>query len=207
MSRRSSSGSNSSTESYTSVLSDDSYLKTLKPIDDQFQEMLSHVRIIENHRRVLKERKIQSHEAKKRDPNDVDKRKWTDQMEADYASYKAKVDVLSAAKNVQVASERVARQSRKADISTQEKVRNIALEDDKKWLDAAVAAATARLGFMTKYPNALNTPFTKSHIKAIEDNLNSAKLAVREIETQKKKISEARAIALRQSAGSSRQTR
>ncbi|KAI0860873.1 hypothetical protein F4860DRAFT_478012 [Xylaria cubensis] len=204
MSRRSSSGSVASIESYTSVLSDDSYLKTLEPIDDQFKEMLSHVRIIESHRAVLRERKIQSHEAKKRDPNDTDKRKWTDQMEAEYASYKAKVDVLSAARGVQKASAKVAKQSKTADISTQETARKIALEDDKKWLDAAIAAATARLGFMTKYPNALNTPSTKSHIKAIEDNLNSAKKAVREIETQKQKISEARAIAIRQSASASR---
>jgi hypothetical protein len=38
---------------------------------------------------------------------------------------------------------------------------------------------------MTKYPNALSTPSTKTHIKAAEDNLNSAKLAKREIEVQK----------------------
>ncbi|KAI1747725.1 hypothetical protein F4782DRAFT_520162 [Xylaria castorea] len=209
MSRRSSSGSDSSINSYTSVLSDDSYLKTLQPgIDDQFQEMLSHVKKIENHRRVLKERKIQSHEVKKRDPNDVGRRlDWTKQMDADYASYKAKVDVLSAAKSVQEASSRAARQSRKADLSTQEKVRNKALEDDKKWLNAAIAASTERLGFMTKYPNALDTPTTRSHIKAAEDNLNSAKLAVREIEPQKKKIADARAIATRQAAGSSRHTK
>ncbi|TRX92147.1 hypothetical protein FHL15_007014 [Xylaria flabelliformis] len=204
MFRRSSSSSISSIESYTSVLSDNSYLKTLKPTDNQFQEILSYVRIIESHRTVLRERKIQSHEAKKRDPNDTDQRKWTDQMDADYASYKAKVDVLSAAKHVQEALETVAKQSKKADISIQEKARKIALEDGKKWLDAAIAASTARLGFMTRYPNALNTPSTKSHIKAIEDNLNSAKRAVREIETQKQKISEAREMAIRQSASSSR---
>lgn len=38
---------------------------------------------------------------------------------------------------------------------------------------------------MTKYPDALSTPSTKTHIKAAEDNLNSAKLARREIEVQK----------------------
>lgn len=245
MSRISSFGSNTSTDSYTSVLSDDSYLATLKPgIDDQFQDMLSHIRVIENHRRVLRERKIQSHQAKKRDPNDVDRRlDWSPQMDADYASYKAKVNLLSAAKSTQEASEKIARKSKRADLSTQEKARNTALEDDKAWLDAAIAyvdnpssscpgmllplwervlshclshfpstpdissrvlplneslesvvltsgvwirAATARLGFMTKYPNALSTPSTRSHITAVEDNLNSAKNAAREIEIQKK---------------------
>jgi hypothetical protein len=123
------------------VLSDDSYLATLKPgIDDQFQEILSHVRMIENNRKILKERKIQSHEAKKRDPNDTAKRTdWTSQMESDYLSYKAKVDALGAAKKVQEASEKVARQSKKMDIATQEKNRNKALNDDETWLDAAIA--------------------------------------------------------------------
>ncbi|KAI1159852.1 hypothetical protein F5B18DRAFT_635283 [Nemania serpens] len=200
MSRISSFGSNTSTDSYTSVLSDDSYLATLKPgIDDQFQDMLSHIRVIENHRRVLRERKIQSHQAKKRDPNDVDRRlDWSPQMDADYASYKAKVNLLSAAKSTQEASEKIARKSKRADLSTQEKARNTALEDDKAWLDAAIAAATARLGFMTKYPNALSTPSTRSHITAVEDNLNSAKNAAREIEIQKKKIAAAKGFAARQ---------
>jgi hypothetical protein len=39
---------------------------------------------------------------------------------------------------------------------------------------------------MTKYPNALNTPSTQSHIRAAESNLNSAKQAKREIEIQRK---------------------
>ena len=38
---------------------------------------------------------------------------------------------------------------------------------------------------MTKYPNAFSTPVTKSHIQAAQDNLNSAKNAKREIQTQK----------------------
>ncbi|RYP13396.1 hypothetical protein DL767_010754 [Monosporascus sp. MG133] len=203
MSRRSSSSSGKSTDSYASVLSDDSYLATLKPgIDDQFKEMLSHVKVIENDRKILKERKIQSHEAKKRDPNDTQRRTdWTPQMEADYASYKAKVDALFAAKKVQEASEKVAKQSKTADIAIQEKNRNEALRDDEKWLDAAIAAATARLGFMTKYPNALSTPSTKSHIKAAQDNLNSAKQARREIEIQKKKIANIKAIEAKKTGG------
>ncbi|TGJ80525.1 hypothetical protein E0Z10_g8231 [Xylaria hypoxylon] len=209
MSRRSSSSSQKSNDSYTSVLSDDSYLATLKPgIDDQFKEMLNHVKMIENNRKVLKERKIQSHEAKKRDPNDVNRRlDWLPQMEADYKSYKAKVDLLSAAKTTQEASEKAAKKSKNADLATQEKARNAALDDDRIWLAAAIAcffythlAATARLGFMTKYPDALSTPSTKSHIKAAEDNLSSAKKALREIEIQKNKIANAKSIAARHSS-------
>jgi len=141
MSRRSSSGSNKSTDSYASVLSDDSYLATFQSgIDAQFQEILSHVRMIENNRKILKERKIQSHEVKKRDSNDTARRTdWTSQMENDYLSYKTKVDALSAAKKVQEKSEKVAKQSKKKDIATQENNRNKALSDDEKWLDAAIA--------------------------------------------------------------------
>lgn len=47
-------------------------------------------------------------------------------------------------------------------------------------------AAEARLGFMTKYPNAYSTPSHRNHIKAVEDNLNSAKLAQREVQNQLK---------------------
>ncbi|KAK9413597.1 hypothetical protein SUNI508_11806 [Seiridium unicorne] len=190
MSRRSSSSSVSTVESYMSVLSDDSYITHLKPgLDDEFKEMLNHVKVIENDRKILRERKIQSHKAKKRDPKDVSRRlDWTPQMEADYESYKAKVDALSVAKTAQDASEMAAKKSRHADLAIQKEVRSTALEDDEKWLDAAIAAATARLNFMAKYPNALNTPATKNHITAAEDNLHSAKLAQREIQIQKKKI-------------------
>lgn len=47
-------------------------------------------------------------------------------------------------------------------------------------------AGEARLGFMTKYPNAYSTPSHRNHIKAVEDNLNSAKLAQREVQNQLK---------------------
>ncbi|KAI0436492.1 hypothetical protein F4803DRAFT_556960 [Xylaria telfairii] len=199
MSRCSSPGSNKCTDSYTSLLSDDSYLNTLKPgIDDHFKEMLSCMEMNENHRNILKERKIQSHEVKKRDPSDVNGRiEWTPQMNADYASYKSKVNVIKAAKSVQKASKKVARDSKNADVSIQEEARDKAIEDGEKWVDAAIEAATARLGFMAKYPNAFDTPSTKTHIGAIEDNLNSAKKAVREIEIQQKKIADAKAIAAR----------
>lgn len=47
-------------------------------------------------------------------------------------------------------------------------------------------AAEARLGFMTKYPNAFSTLSTRNHLTAVEDNINSIKAALKEIETQKK---------------------
>lgn len=47
-------------------------------------------------------------------------------------------------------------------------------------------AAEARLGFMTGYPNAYSTPSHRGHIAAVEGNLNSAKLAQREIHNQQK---------------------
>lgn len=137
MSRSDSSGS---TDSYTSVLSDDSYLATFQPgIDDQFRETLEDIRLIENNRTILKERKIQSHEAKKRDPNDTLRRTdWTDEMEAEYRSYKDKVDALGVAKTVQEMSENNAKRSKRENIETQIRNRNQALKDDEAWLDAAI---------------------------------------------------------------------
>lgn len=39
---------------------------------------------------------------------------------------------------------------------------------------------------MTRYPNAYSTPSHRNHIKAVEANLNSAKLAQREVQKQQK---------------------
>ncbi len=49
---------------------------------------------------------------------------------------------------------------------------------------ARIRASIARLAFMQKYPDAFNTPITKTHIKAATDNLNSAKKAMREMAIQ-----------------------
>lgn len=49
---------------------------------------------------------------------------------------------------------------------------------------ASIRSAEARLKFMTRYPNAFSTPSHKKHIKAVEDNLNSAKAAQKEVQTQ-----------------------
>lgn len=37
---------------------------------------------------------------------------------------------------------------------------------------------------MTRYPDAFSTPSHKTHIKAVEDTLNAAKHAKREMDTQ-----------------------
>lgn len=41
---------------------------------------------------------------------------------------------------------------------------------------------------MTRYPNAYSTPSHRGHIAAVEGNLNSAKLAQREIQDQQKSM-------------------
>lgn len=45
-------------------------------------------------------------------------------------------------------------------------------------------AATARLGFLTRYPDAFNTVSHGGHIKAVESALDAAKNAKREMKTQ-----------------------
>ncbi|KAL2192588.1 hypothetical protein P885DRAFT_64789 [Corynascus similis CBS 632.67] len=196
MSRPNSAGSTKSTDSYSSVLSDDSYIATFKPgIDDSFKEMMNEIKMTDSERKLLKERKIQSHEVKKRDPADTERRTdWTPKMIAEYDDYKAKVKLLEKAKAKQEASEKAAKASKKSDMKTQEKLRHQALADDEAWLAAAIAAGKARLQFLKDHPNALSTPSTKTHIKAAEDNLNSAKLALREIKTQEKKIADIKKI-------------
>ncbi|KAK4247664.1 hypothetical protein C7999DRAFT_31965 [Corynascus novoguineensis] len=214
MSRPSSAGSTKSTDSYSSVLSDDSYIASFKPgIDDSFKEMLNEIKMTDSNRSLLKERKIQSHEVKKRDPADTERRtNWTPQMVAEYDGYKEKVKLLEKAKAKQVASEKAAKGSKKSDMKTQEKLRLQALADDKAWLDAAIVAGTARLQFLKNHPNALSTPSTKTHIKAAEDNLNSARSAQREVEIQEKKIAklkdidQAKAAAAGKKKGSSSST-
>ncbi|KAF6803711.1 hypothetical protein CMUS01_15021 [Colletotrichum musicola] len=176
----------------SSILSEDSYVAMLETgLDDQFKEMLNKIRMNENNRQILRERKILSHEAKKRDPNDTWRRtNWSPQMDQEYDDYKVKVETLSKVKKVkkdQARSTGIAKDSRITDLVTRERNRIQALHDDEAWLDAAIDAAKARISFMSTYPDALNTPATKSHIEAINDNLNSAKQAMREIKTQKKK--------------------
>ncbi|KAI1323078.1 hypothetical protein F5Y16DRAFT_403753 [Xylariaceae sp. FL0255] len=192
-----------SSDSDSPVLSVDSYVAKLKPtLDDQFKQMMEEITLLENNRTVLRERKIQSHRAKKRDPSDTERRVWSTEQEADYYFYKAEVVRFGDVKKVQEASTTAAKKSKHDDLQTQETKRNQALKDDEAWLKAAVAAGTLRLGFMVKYPNCFNTASTARHLKAIEDTLNSAKLAVREIQMQKQKIADAAKIAARKAAAS-----
>jgi len=132
--------SSASAKSYGSVLSDDSYLATFKPgIDDQFREMLENITLIENNRTILMERKIQSHEAKKRDPNDTQGRAdWTPEMDADYRSYKGKANALGAAKKVLKKSDKNAEKRQGENIETLREKRYQELNEEEAWMVAAI---------------------------------------------------------------------
>ncbi|KAK7956458.1 uncharacterized protein PG986_005680 [Apiospora aurea] len=91
----------------------------------------------------------------------------------------------------------VVRNSKNADLATIEAARTRAITVEQTWVEAAMAAAEARVSFMTKYPGAFKTASHQKHIKAAVDNLNSARAGKREIQIQNKKITEARAIAQR----------
>lgn len=132
---RKSADSARSTDSYASVLSEDSYLETFKPIDAEFKKFLDAFE-----RDILMARKVQSHNLKKRDQKDTERRTdWTDAMEKAYAAYKNKVDMLSKAKKTQEGSELAAKKSSKKSIKEQEAARNKALADDEAWLLAGIA--------------------------------------------------------------------
>ncbi|KAK4150487.1 hypothetical protein C8A00DRAFT_36923 [Chaetomidium leptoderma] len=133
-------GSNDSTESYGSVLSDDSYLGKLLPgKDDDFQALLNTIKALDTERSLAKERKIQSHEAKKRDPTDTDRRTdWTPQMEREHAAYKAKVETIKAARIVALAAGTRAKES-KATIEERIKLREGAMKLDDSWIHEAIA--------------------------------------------------------------------
>ncbi|KAI7783733.1 hypothetical protein LA080_011442 [Diaporthe eres] len=171
----------SSVSSFQSFLSDDSYLAKLKPVDAGFVEMMKEVKALDTKRSIIAERKVQSHTQKRRDPADVANRKdWTEKQTKEYASYKALVKSLADANKKAVASTNIALAQ-----DDEESCRK-ALADQKARSNAAIRAGEARLGFMTRYPNAYSTPSHRNHIKAVEDNLNSTKLAQREIQNQQK---------------------
>ncbi|KAF6821202.1 hypothetical protein CPLU01_12560 [Colletotrichum plurivorum] len=109
----------------SSILSEDSYVAMLETgLDDQFKEMLSEIRMNENNRQILRERKILSHEAKKRDPNDTLRRtNWSPQIDQEYEDYKVKVETLSKAKKDQAPSTGIAKDSRIKDLVTRERNR------------------------------------------------------------------------------------
>ncbi|KAK3298958.1 uncharacterized protein B0H64DRAFT_86206 [Chaetomium fimeti] len=186
---KTSAASKVSDSSYASAFSADSYVAKLTPgLDDAFEEMIKEVGDLGTS--LQQERKAQSHISKRRDPNDLQKRTWTDAMQKEYKAYKDAVDRLGEAKAKHEASTKAAKASVKKPAAEQEAARLKALEDDRAWLDRAVDATTARLGFMQKYPDAFNTPIHKTHLIAAQDNMNSAKQALREINTQETKISD-----------------
>ncbi|KAK2599571.1 hypothetical protein N8I77_011312 [Diaporthe amygdali] len=166
----------SSVSSFQSFLSDDSYLEKLKPVDVGFAEMLTEIRAIDTNRSILVERKLQSHTQKRRDQADLSPREdWTSRQTSEYQAYKDMVKSLAAANKKAVASSNIAK------VQDDEASCRKALADQQARSTAAIRAAEARLGFMTRYPNAYSTPSHANHIKAVEDNLNSAKLAQREV--------------------------
>ncbi|KKY29954.1 hypothetical protein UCDDA912_g10130 [Diaporthe ampelina] len=169
----------SSVSSFQSFLSSDSYLEKLKPVDAGFAEMMKEVKALDTKRSMIAERKVQSHIQKRRDQTDVATREnWTGKQIGDYASYKALVKSLADANRKATASRNIAK------AQDDEESCKKALADQKARSTAAIRAAEARLGFMTKYPNAYSTSSHSNHIKAVEDNLNSAKLAQREVQKQ-----------------------
>lgn len=110
MSRPPSQESTASASSYDSMLSDDSYLAKMKPVDAAFVEMMGEIKVLENNRRMFEERKVQSHIQKGRDPNDTERREnWTEKQLKDYANYKLLVSGLSRANDRATASEKVAK--------------------------------------------------------------------------------------------------
>ncbi|KAL1854008.1 hypothetical protein Daus18300_011598 [Diaporthe australafricana] len=176
----------SSTSSLQSVLSDDSYLKTFKDVDKGFEAMLKELNALDSNRSIQEERKLQSHIQKRRDQTDHATREaLTEKQMKDYEAYKSLVASLSTANKMAAASTKVAKARGDEDSYTK------ALADQEAKSNAAIRAAEARLGFMTRYPNVFNPPSHRNHIKAVEDNLNSAKVAQREVQIQQIKLAAA----------------
>ncbi|KAK8080282.1 hypothetical protein PG997_008100 [Apiospora hydei] len=151
MSRRGSGDSNASTasycsaqsdvsiQSYYSILSDDSYAVELKPIDKSFLEMCEEVRILDTERNILEERKMQSHNAKKRDPKDTAERVWPDAQAADYKVYKELVRRIRPVKDAHDAAMVAVKNSKNADLATIEAARTRAMTVEQTWVEAAMA--------------------------------------------------------------------
>lgn len=122
-----------STSSVSSFLSDDSYLKKLKPVDTGFAAMMTEVRALDTQRNILLERKRQSHMQKRRDQTDTARRQdWTEAQEREYAAYKAAVKVLEDANRKAAVSTAAARAK-----GDEENCRK-ALEDQRSRSSAAI---------------------------------------------------------------------
>ncbi|KAJ3579529.1 hypothetical protein NPX13_g1035 [Xylaria arbuscula] len=193
MSRRNSTSSNTPSESLSSVLSDDSYIVKLEQdLDDTFKDILASVETPASQRSIMKERRIQSHIIKRRDPNDVGSETWSDEMKADHKAYKGKVNDLAKAAKTQKMSRKIGRETKKDDLATYEAVCNTALSDAREWARLGIEAGTARLNFLTKYPDAFDTEGHRKHLIQAQANLDSAKLAYRECHSLQERIDTAR---------------
>ncbi|KAK4032831.1 hypothetical protein C8A01DRAFT_40716 [Parachaetomium inaequale] len=182
-------------KSFHSALSDDSYIGDLaqRNIDNALKEMLTEVKLLDGSNTLVMARKLLSHDVKKLDPADIQKRKWSEQMVKDHSAYKDKVKALEVARKVALASTKAAKKASRGNnvnFVKLEQLRHKALDDDEVWLNAAIGASSARMGFMNKYPDAFNTESAKKHVKAAQDNIDSVKNALRETGEQRKKITE-----------------
>lgn len=107
----------------------------MQSLDKGFKEMMDDIKILDNNRKVFKERKVQSHIQKRRDPNDTEKRDWNADQVKDYEHYKKCVEDLANANARAVASTDIARDKTR----TSEARRLEALEDQTRKCDAAVS--------------------------------------------------------------------
>ncbi|KAM7216550.1 hypothetical protein V8F06_008078 [Rhypophila decipiens] len=189
-----------SARSDNSVLSTDSYLAELKPIDDKFRRLCQDILILDTGKNILQDRKILSHDIKKRERAPILfpwRRKWTTDMDRDYSIYKAKVDHgIPLARKQAAKAKRLVEEStrRREDMAVQEMKLCHALDYHQVWFDAAIDAAKARIEFMHKYcPQGCFTPKgDRGHLIAAESNLNSAKKAVRELEQERGELGKLR---------------
>ncbi|KAI1080661.1 hypothetical protein F5B20DRAFT_579909 [Whalleya microplaca] len=193
MSRPNSASSQRSTRSVSSVLSDDSYVANLEKVDIGLQDMIAQFKeiaekyiVAETGNPILMERKIQSHEVKKRDPADTTKEIWTREAKADYSSYKASENVTKKLKDA-------AARSRHAALGAN--ISSFYLLALNPLIPSMTA--DARFSFMAKYPKIFNTAKTKTQIDKAAEFISSAKNAKQEIsrcESELNKIFDLEAI-------------
>ncbi|KAM7194017.1 hypothetical protein V8F20_008113 [Naviculisporaceae sp. PSN 640] len=194
-------------DSYNSTVSTDSYLSGFRsddPIDVKFRQLCQNVLILDTGRDILQERKMLSHQAKKRKRRVIMTTnwrrghqknaaasvvKWTPIMKKDYEIYKAKVEAITNARMQAETARLLAEDSinRGEDITLREMKLCHAMDYQQVWFDAAIEAAKGRIEFMHKYtPLPCYTPKgDKGHIQAAESNLESAKDALRALEMQR----------------------
>ncbi|KAH9897325.1 hypothetical protein F4778DRAFT_256597 [Xylariomycetidae sp. FL2044] len=142
-------------------------------------DLIQGVEDLETGRPILDQKKTISHQVKKMTGSKT--AHWTQQMKDNYNEYKYKVDNMENAKATYNVSDMAVRASSWDKLRVKEKKARQALGDAEKWLDAAIDASQARLGFMSKYPVASSATGAQGHLEAVKSTLNSAKNAKREI--------------------------